>query len=46
MNKWMYIFYVVIVIAIVVVAGSDDRDSREWGGSTGRSGWGSAGGHK
>lgn len=47
MKKGLYILYVIFVIALTIAVGSEDSDSRHWsGGSSGRSGWSSGGGHK
>ncbi|BCT91956.1 hypothetical protein LYSHEL_09800 [Lysobacter helvus] len=45
MSKRLYFIYVVVVLAIVLIAGREDED-RSWGSSAGRSGWTSGGGHK
>jgi len=46
MKKLLYLLYVILVVAITLVAGRDS-DSRYWSsGSSGRSGWSSGGGHK
>jgi len=46
MKKGFYIAYVIVVCVVVIVAGSERPDSRNWGGGTGRTGWSSGGGHK
>lgn len=46
MNRRLYLAYVIIVVLIVLVAGHDEDNSRNWGNSSGHSGWSSGGGHK
>ena len=46
MNRRLYIAYVMVVLAIVFIVGSQEQDDRSWGQSSGRSGWSSGMGHK